>query len=60
MELPADGSEVSLGASVAFTFLGVSGENQVDQSSTTNQIAMKLEKYTAASTSTGWKKVGAY
>ena len=60
VELPADGSEVSLGASVAFTFLGVSGESQVDQSNTTNQIAMKLEKYTAASTSTGWKKVGAY
>jgi len=51
--LPADGSEVSVGA-VAFTFIGLSGGSMSGGS------AMKLEVLNPATNVGGWRKVGAY
>lgn len=52
--LPANGSEVSMGGGVAFTWIALAGGNP------SGGIAMRLEKYSSGGTTTGWQKVGAY
>jgi len=52
--IPANGSEVSAGGGISYTWIGFSG------GTLSGGLAIKLEKYSSGGTTSSWRKIGAY